>query len=354
MNQQISEDIETPSIRFSGETAEYFRIWIVNMALTIVTAGIYSPWAKVRKLRYFYTHTHLADGHFDFHARPQAILFGRIAAVLMLGLYFGSAYVSPFAPTVVLIAIFALVPWLVVRSRMFRLRNTSFRGIRFDFQPNYKDAFVAYYGGALLTVVTLGIMTPVAVKMRNRFTVENSGFGRTPFDFGGEQSVFTAIFWKSIGLTMLGVAAYGLLMAVVGPLLPQPDLTNDSETYLEFYSLALSLPIFVFYAAVGVYYRVRIYNHVWNTSKLGGNRFVSTVSALTMFSIYATNVLAIIATVGLATPWAQIRLAKYRAAHMTVVLADDWQSYLAADQSGGSALGDEIGQAFDVDVDIGF
>ena len=54
------------------------------------------------------------------------------------------------------------------------------------------------------------------------------------------------------------------------------------------------------------------------------------------------------------TPWAQIRLARYRAEHTQLVLADDWQSYVAAENQGGSALGDEIGEAFDVDVDFGF
>ncbi len=47
------------SLRFTG--SEYFKIWIVNLALTLVTIGIYSPWAKVRRLRYFYGNT-LVDG----------------------------------------------------------------------------------------------------------------------------------------------------------------------------------------------------------------------------------------------------------------------------------------------------
>jgi uncharacterized membrane protein YjgN (DUF898 family) len=59
---------------FRGSGAEYFRIWIVNLLLTIVTLGIYSAWAKVRRLRYFYGNTYL-DGHsFEFHGRPLAIL----------------------------------------------------------------------------------------------------------------------------------------------------------------------------------------------------------------------------------------------------------------------------------------
>ena len=38
---------------FSGRGDEYFRIWIVNLALTILSLGIFSAWAKVRTERYF-------------------------------------------------------------------------------------------------------------------------------------------------------------------------------------------------------------------------------------------------------------------------------------------------------------
>jgi len=63
-------------LRFTGDGREYFRIWIVNLLLTLGTFGVYGAWAKVRKLRYFRQNT-LLDGHaFDFHARPLPMLFG--------------------------------------------------------------------------------------------------------------------------------------------------------------------------------------------------------------------------------------------------------------------------------------
>ena len=50
----------TAAIQFTGSGSEYFKIWIVNVLLTIVTLGIYSAWAKVRRLRYFYNNTRFA------------------------------------------------------------------------------------------------------------------------------------------------------------------------------------------------------------------------------------------------------------------------------------------------------
>ena len=40
---------ETFRMSFTGQAGEYFRIWIVNLCLTIVTLGIYLPWAIVRQ-----------------------------------------------------------------------------------------------------------------------------------------------------------------------------------------------------------------------------------------------------------------------------------------------------------------
>ena len=50
---------------FTGTAREYFGIWIVNVLLTIITLGVYSAWAKVRRQRYFYGNTWLAGANFD-------------------------------------------------------------------------------------------------------------------------------------------------------------------------------------------------------------------------------------------------------------------------------------------------
>jgi uncharacterized membrane protein YjgN (DUF898 family) len=56
------------ALRFTGQAGEYFRIWIVNVCLSIVTLGIYSAWAKVRRKRYFYGNTLLKDAAFEYLA----------------------------------------------------------------------------------------------------------------------------------------------------------------------------------------------------------------------------------------------------------------------------------------------
>src|ERR1700690_99945 len=74
-------------MRFTGSGAEYFGVWIVNLLLTIVTLGIYSAWAKVRRLQYFYGHTGRGGSSFDFHGSPIRILIGRAIALVILVVY---------------------------------------------------------------------------------------------------------------------------------------------------------------------------------------------------------------------------------------------------------------------------
>ena len=64
--------------------------------------------------------------------------------------------------------------------------------------------------------------------------------------------------------------------------------------------------------------------------------------------------LAIVLSLGLMTPWAKIRLAKYRAEQTQLVLQNGWDEFVASERRDQSALGEELGDAFDVGVDVAF
>lgn len=343
-------------VEFTGNAGEYFKIWIVNIALTVVTLGIYSAWAKVRKLRYFYGNTSIEDGHFDYHAKPTAILIGRVIAVVLLFVYYLLSQYQPVAGFVLIAVIILLIPVLVVRAKAFQLRNSSFHGLRFNFQRNYKDSFIAMYGGALISILSLGLATPSAIYMRNKFVANNAGYGQTLFNFRGRQGEFYVIFWSAVGLSLLGaigiVLVTGMLGAAVGAVVG--DSSGNSAFAVQAITVLTMLPLLAFYAAIGIYVQTRQQNYVWNSTILGDNSFESTLSVRRMVFLQLSNAVAIALSLGLLIPWAQIRLARYRAEHMTVHLADNWRDYVAAKGGDGSALGEEIGEAFDVDVDFAF
>src|SRR5690606_4063849 len=86
---------ELHPVTFTGSGGAYFKIWIVNVSLTILTLGIFSAWAKVRRLQYFHRHPHLAGASFDFHGEPIAILKGRIVGGALFLLYTLGGAINP-------------------------------------------------------------------------------------------------------------------------------------------------------------------------------------------------------------------------------------------------------------------
>ncbi len=52
----IGKDNSRHSFVFTGKGGEYFLICLVNFLLTIITLGIYGPWALIKCRRYIYQH----------------------------------------------------------------------------------------------------------------------------------------------------------------------------------------------------------------------------------------------------------------------------------------------------------
>ena len=81
--------------------------------------------------------------------------------------------------------------------------------------------------------------------------------------------------------------------------------------------------------------------------------FRSTVGAKRYFYILVTNMLLVLFTAGLALPWAKVRVARYIADNSWIEASDiDINSYLTQKEKEQSAIGEEIGDVLDIDIDI--
>ncbi len=149
---------------FTGKTGEYFGIWIVNLLLSIVTIGIYTAWAKVQRLRYFYGNTWL-DGHnFEYHAKPMQILIGRLIVIGALIVYNILVSISPAFGLLILPYLIAF-PWLLNKSMAFNARMTSYRNVRFNFRGNYWSALGIFVLMPFAVIFTLGLLAPLGSRM---------------------------------------------------------------------------------------------------------------------------------------------------------------------------------------------
>jgi predicted Zn finger-like uncharacterized protein len=333
---------------FTGNAREYFGIWIVNTLLKIVTFGIYSPWAKVRSRQYFYGNTLLEGANFDYLANPLALLKGWLLGAALFIIYtLGSQY-SPLVGMGFGLLVFLLIPWVIVRSRLFNNRNSAHRNIRFNFRPAYAESYKVFAGLPLLSILTLGLLTPYSYYRQKRFLMENNSFGQSPFGFDARIGDFYLVFLKIFGLVILALIAFAGSTGALASL--QPDFSPDSDVVIGALVPVIILGFFLGYFLLFIYSYVRISNLTWNGTHLGANRFISTMRVRDMSWIMFTNVLASILSVGLLVPWASVRLARYRLSRLTLYCAGDLDHYLNAAVEPTSAAGEEIGDIFGVDL----
>ncbi len=499
---------QTPVV-FRGRTSEYFGIWIVNLLLSIITLGIYSAWAKVRRKKYFYNNTLIDGVGFDYHASPIAILKGRIIAFVLYLVFVFASGIHPAVSIVLSILLFIAIPWIIVRGLKFNARNSSHRGLRFDFDGKYGEAALIFLGfpilfgsviglviwgfytltsemitamvAPLLVMAALAFYVPYIMQRQQQFMINHHKFGTTNFDMKAKLKEFFMIFLKlflvilAIGAIITGISAYFLkdafsdLLPKTSQLTPpayvqaasaniqddgfikvantepmnieneidaitaqatasdealtaaeqaeldaiesEPSSSADenlsSEDMLkdlspeeraeydklmkEFeaqagayeddevdgtqdkfeekfdplqalkYGALGSLAVFagvLLYLAVifsfVAYIKSRVSNLVLNNTHLDHVSFHSNQRMRDLLWIYVSNALVLMFTMGFATPWAQIRLAKYRADHLSLVGETDWDKFVGEKKEAAKATGEEIADFFDVDLSFGF
>src|SRR5512143_910469 len=198
MQEQFGQ--QTQHFEFTGKGWEYFRIWIVNLLLTVVTLGIYSAWAKVRRLQYFYRNTRLANASFDYHGTPKAILKGRIIAVGLMLLYNVTLKFNPKLGLAVGLMLALVMPWLLMRSLRFKLYNSSYRGLRFGFAGQARGAYDAFMKYPILAGLTAYLLAPLAHQRIKRYQFDNSRFGSTAFKFGAGAKGFYLLYCSALAV----------------------------------------------------------------------------------------------------------------------------------------------------------
>lgn len=341
------------ALEFTGKGSEYFRIWIVNLALTILTIGIYSAWAKVRRMQYFYRNTSLIGNSFDYHGDPITILKGRIIGVGLLALYHVTISLNVFVGLLIFVMIIIALPWLLQRSICFKLTNSSYRGLRFRFNGGMKGAYQVFLAWPLAGYFSLGMLFPLAHQRIKAYQHNHSAYGTSPFSFSADEGKFYIVYLKMIGLTIIPIFLFGVLAAVFNVFGSTAGVGKDPVQTSRF-MMKIFVGIMAFYLVlflvIGPWFAARIQNLVWNHTALGAHTFASNVRARDLFVIYATNFIAIILTLGLFKPFADIRLAKYRLTHLTLHTQGNLGEFFAQEQQAVNALGQETANVFDVDI----
>lgn len=360
-------------LSFTGDGKEYFRIWIVNLCLTLATLGIYSAWAKVRRLQYFDRNTQLAGAVFNFHGEPLTILRGRLIALAVLFFYH---YVFEISKTfaVLIVALLLLgMPMMLRSAQRFRLRNTSYRGLRFNFHGSPGLAYLTYLPVVALFVVPgllavlfprkfdwimwsffLYLSWPWLYARMKQYSLGQFSYGSLHSSCSLPGSAFVwPYFVATFFMLAMGVLA-GVCSGVVIAVMKSLEFSWEILAHQIWISTTVILFVVIFsylaYVICGPMLQASIWNRSWSTTHLAGVRIRSRLPLWPYLRLQSVNLVLTLASLGLYRPFAVVRAYQFRLAHIELVSMDLDGIAAATGSQSEHAAGESSADFFGFDV----
>lgn len=377
----VSEPTQTLDIHFTGSGSEYFRIWIVNLLLTLITLTLYWPFARARRLAYFQNNTLVGKDPLGFHGDPWKMFRG-----YLLMLLFGVSYwaVSNFAPVfswIPLLVLAALWPALWRASLQFRLRNTSWRGVRMSFEGDLKGAYLCMLpffipgfafgviialvapevqdskdraAGAMIAaamslfVLAMAAMSPWVLSRIKQYQHGGYSFAQERTRLKAGVGAFYGFSLRAAGVSLLCTAVLAGVGAIVVVMLG----TSGGAAMIAL-PFVLALAYLVFPLVLMPYTTSRLQNLLWSNTRSRRIQFDSQLKFAPLMSLTAKNWLLIVLTLGLYWPFAKVHTARLRLEAMTIAVQGDVNAWLAQAQGGDKGiLGDAAGDFFGIDMGL--
>jgi len=352
-----------PALTFSGSGAEYFRIWVVNLLLTVATLGIYSAWAKTRRLQYFYRNTHLAGASFDFLGKPTAILRGRLLAVVVLAAYHYAFGFSVTAGVVIVGVLLLGLPFMMRSALRFRLSNTWYRGLPFGFSGGLGKAYLAYLPPVALLLVpgaliALGLDPKLAGALFLLYLFfplmhgAMKAYQHRHLMYGDQAADFPLSFARlAVPYLYAFLMGLGALVAVIAVSALSFSIGKKSGGGA---AVSLIIGIVLFYLSfllIAPYVLVRMNNRAWSATSFPGIGIACRMTVRGYLKLQIVNVLLTVLTLGLFRPFAAVRTWRYRVEHLHIdAPAGFEQATAAAQRRPVAAAGDGVADFIGVDL----
>jgi uncharacterized membrane protein YjgN (DUF898 family) len=363
---------ESIAVKFSGRTGEYFLIWLVNTALTLVSIGLYMPWARVRTRRYFLGQIRLQESGLDYQANPRAMFFGWVVIglgftllssfgdLLTMGLtsavqlWVKGSWIVPLLSAgvvgVILLIQLVTLSWLLVQSLRYNSSMTSYRNLRFGFgnveaRFNLCKEMVILLLLRFLVPISLGLLQPYAAWRWRRFLIRHRRFGTTPFAFTAKPSDFRRLHLRALPLLLPAIASIAtLLLSValaINKVISTPGVTAPSlipSVILTVIAIAMAIASIPLLLVWSCWLEARAATLTWRCTHLGELRFACAWRARDLIGLKLLHGLALVFSLGLAWPWVRIRETRYRLQRISVSPATALDGFLAGEQERISAL----------------
>lgn len=283
-------------LSFHGTGSEYFGIVIVNWLLTVITLGLYYPWAKANQLKYLYGASALNDDRFSFHGTGKEMFKGFIKAILLFIIIYGLFFMfvrmqMPITGLLFLYAaIIAILPIAIHGSYRYRMSRTSWRGIRFGYRGNRTELVKNFFLWIFYTIITFGIYGAWLSMNLRRYLLGNIRLGSMEFKYKGQGGDFFVLNLKGYFLSIFTLGIYffwwqrDVFAYYVDNLSAHKDENKISfkstATGGDFFSLLIvNLLILIFTLGIGYAWVVtRTMNFVVSKIEMQGNIDLNTIS----------------------------------------------------------------------------
>jgi uncharacterized membrane protein YjgN (DUF898 family) len=351
--------------RFTGTGLEYFRIWVVHLLLTLLTLGVYSAWAKARKLRWFARHTELAGDRFDFTGAPWRILVGRVLALALVLLWGHSFDLSPAFGVTVLVLLCAVGPLLWAGAQRFRLTHLRWRGLAFGFEMPLAHTYAVcvpplvvwallpalpalqlprVWLVGLLFVAVFGL--PFAHARFVQAQRRHASFGSQRFDFESAVPGFYRAYARTASLAVVAISAMaGLTLVAV-------RAAGASSLPTAWIGLiAAGVSALIAWVLVWPFFVVRLQQTTWRHTRLGDVRFRNELDLRRLAPLVWKWTPLVLASAGLAWPFAAVALARLRVESVVVESGRPLDAVAASAAGAGPApaAGDALADLLGVD-----
>ena len=298
---------------FTGKGSRYFGIWAVNIILTILTLGLYYPWAKAAVRKYLWNETTLDGDPFVYHGTGKEMFKGFIIAYGIIFALFGLIILFPMAFILFYVGLILLGPVAIFGAWKYRLSRTSWRGIFFSFRGNMTEFLKLYFKNIFLTIITLGIYGSWMRVNIMKYLLSHSQFGQYKLDFKGS------------GGEMFGINITGIILSVI--------------------TLYIYLPWFIANSFNFTINNVEVEQEDGSVYPLK-----STLTGGSTFSVLITNALMVMFTLGLAFPWAAMRSQKLFTESVNVHDEVDLENLKQDSEDYRNATGDDLLDILDMDL----
>lgn len=343
-----------------------FRLSVVNFLLRIVTLGLYGFWARTEVRKRIWSAVRIDGEPLQYTGTGRELFLGFLIVfllllmpMLLLSIWVAVAFgpesgVFDLFQLGLYAVLFFLTGYALYRAQRYRLSRTAWRAIRASLEGEAGSYARLYFWTGVLVPLTVGWIIPWRSTRLQGRVVDNMRFGDRPFRFtarsGPLYRSFAAL-WVGAALililAMLGIG--GVAMEEMANFEALPDGRFQPNARAVVGIMAVVAIAYVLYMVMSAWYRARQINHFAAHTHFDAATFKSSVTGRGLMWISLSNFLIVVLSLGLLSPIAQARSARYLIQRLRI------EGPVRLDAiSQGTAIspqrGEGLAQAFDVDA----